>query len=95
MKTTFQLLALSAAVLPTLPTMAHAQQVGTTKALAPLAGPQYTPAAGQSNIGFYGTDLGYTVKHNGNLRLLFGDTQANNATWNPYQVMLMRTRLTP
>jgi len=75
MKTTFQLLALSAAVLPT---MVHAQQVGTTKALAPLAGPQSTPAAGQSNIGFYGTDLGYTVKHNGNLRILFGDTQANN-----------------
>ena len=61
-----------------LPLLAHAQSIVSTKALAPLAGPQYTPATGQSQIGFFGTDLGYTVKHNGNLRVLFGDTQANS-----------------
>jgi hypothetical protein len=62
-----------------LPATLSAQNVGTTTVLAPLAGPNYTPAAGQSAIGFWGTDLGYTIKHNGNLRILFGDTHANDS----------------
>ncbi len=45
-----------------------------SKALAPLAGPQYTPPSNQTDIGFYGTDLGITMKHNGQLRILFGDS---------------------
>jgi hypothetical protein len=57
------------------PALASAQSVGATQTLAPLAGPQSTPAAGQAGIGFFGADLGYTVKHNGALRILFGDTQ--------------------
>jgi hypothetical protein len=61
------------------PALAAAQSVGATQTLAPLAGPMSTPAAGQANIGFFGTDLGVTVKHNGNLRILFGDTQANSS----------------
>jgi hypothetical protein len=64
-----------------MPALASAQSVGTTQTLAPLAGPQSTPAAGQAGIGFFGTDLGYTVKHNGALRILFGDTQANSLTF--------------
>lgn len=74
MKSLYRLLALSAAWLPA---FVHAQNVGATTTLAPLAGPHYTPAAGQAAIGFYGTDLGYAVKHNGNLRVLFGDTWAD------------------
>jgi hypothetical protein len=42
--------------------------------LAALAGPLYTPAPGQANIGFYGTDLGVTFSHAGEIRILFGDT---------------------
>jgi hypothetical protein len=55
---------------------ARAQTVPSspTSVLAPLAGRMYQPAAGQSNIGFAGTDLGFTFKHNGQLRILFGDT---------------------
>ena len=57
---------------------AQAQQVGTTVALAPLAGPQYTPAAGQETLQLYGTDLGYTFEHDGQLRIMFGDTLATS-----------------
>lgn len=60
-----------------MPTWVHAQSVGPTTPLAPLAGPHYTPAAAQTNIGFYGTDLGYAVQHNGSIRILFGDTWAD------------------
>jgi hypothetical protein len=45
-------------------------------ALAPLAGPHYTPPPSQTNIGFYGTDLGFTMKHEGQLRIVFGDSWA-------------------
>ena len=45
-----------------------------SKPLAPLAGPQYHPAPGQSGIRFYGTDLGFTMKHEGQLRIVFGDS---------------------
>jgi hypothetical protein len=50
-----------------------------TSVLAPLAGPDYTPAKGQENLQFYGTDLGYTVSHRGELRILFGDSFARPA----------------
>jgi hypothetical protein len=76
MKSLFQLLALGAALAPSI---AYAQSIQSTTVLAPLAGPNYTPASGQSGIGFWGTDLGYTFKHNGNLRVLFGDTHADDA----------------
>jgi hypothetical protein len=45
-------------------------------ALAPLAGPHYTAPANQADIGFYGTDLGFTMKHEGQLRIVFGDSWA-------------------
>lgn len=48
--------------------------IGETRVLAPLAGRQYTPPADQLNIGFHGTDLGFSVKHQGALYFLFGDT---------------------
>jgi hypothetical protein len=56
--------------------LVHAQTVNPadSKALAPLAGPQYHAAPGQSSIGFYGTDLGFTMKHEGQLRIVFGDS---------------------
>ena len=44
--------------------------------LAPLIGPHYRPAVGQSDVGFYGTDMGFTYRHRGQLRILFGDTWA-------------------
>ena len=59
--------------------VAGAQQVGATVALAPLAGPNYTPAPGQAGLQFYGTDLGYTFTHDGELRILFGDTLITDA----------------
>ena len=37
-----------------------------------LAGPGSTPV--DPNVGFFGTDLGWTVEHDGELRILFGDT---------------------
>lgn len=60
-------------------THADAQSLPTSPStvLAPLAGRHYTPAPGQATIGFYGTDLGFTFKHEGQLRVLFGDTWAN------------------
>lgn len=47
--------------------------------LAPLAGSYYTPAPGQSGIGFYGTDLGWAFQHGNKLRFLFGDSWANTS----------------
>jgi hypothetical protein len=44
--------------------------------LAPLAGPHQRRAPGQESLAFYGTDLGYTVHHGGELRIAFGDTHA-------------------
>jgi hypothetical protein len=49
-------------------------QIVETNVLAPLMGRLSTPAAGQGNIGVYGTDLGVPVVVDKNLRLLFGDT---------------------
>ena len=51
-----------------------------TEALSTLAGPYYAgaddqvDARGKSSIGFYGTDLGMSFVHEGQLRFLFGDT---------------------
>ena len=49
-----------------------------TIALAPLAGPHQRRANGQESLAFYGTDLGYTVNHGGELRILFGDTYVSD-----------------
>ena len=45
--------------------------------LGVLAGSFYVPAPEQSAIGFYGTDLGVSVQHGDELRVLFGDTWAD------------------
>jgi hypothetical protein len=58
--------------------MSSAQTVATPPTtLAPLAGRFYTPQIGQSNIGFYGTDLGLTLSVGNQLRILFGDSWAD------------------
>jgi hypothetical protein len=49
-------------------------RVESTDKLAVLAGPLYTPAPDQDDVGFYGTDLGVAFEHQGELRILFGDT---------------------
>jgi hypothetical protein len=54
-----------------------------TQTLAPLAGKLYTPAAGQEVVTFHGTDLGFTVAHKGDVRILFGDTWTDPVT-NPF-----------
>ena len=54
-----------------------------TRTLAPLAGKLYTPAAGQEALAFHGTDLGWTVAHKGEVRILFGDTWTDPVT-NPF-----------
>jgi hypothetical protein len=48
-----------------------------TVALAPLAGPHQRRTAGQEDLAFYGTDLGYTAHHGGALHIVFGDTHAS------------------
>jgi hypothetical protein len=44
----------------------------TSEMLGTIAGPT-TPLA-QPGLAFYGTDLGWTVEHDGTLLMLFGDT---------------------
>ncbi len=53
-------------------TPAPARIVATAEVLGPLAGPNATLA--QPGLQFYGTDLGWTVEHDGKLLMLFGDT---------------------
>jgi hypothetical protein len=69
------------AALVVLPTTALGQSIGSTTIMTPLAGRLYTPASGQnpSTIGFWGTDLGWTVKYKNDLRILFGDTWSNSS----------------
>jgi hypothetical protein len=55
-------------------------RIGTTTVLAPLVGHMATPAAGQEDIGFYGTDLGRSAAYKGVLRLMFGDTSRSPGT---------------
>jgi hypothetical protein len=69
-------LALPSALLSSL---GHAQSVGSTTVLAPFAGHMFTPASGQSSIGFWGTDLGFSVYDGTNLRFYFGDSWADSA----------------
>jgi hypothetical protein len=76
MKTGLALACAALALIPCAAAQAQTVNPGSTSALAPLASPQYTPAAGQAAIGFYGTDLGITLKHEGQLRILFGDSWA-------------------
>ena len=45
--------------------------------LAPMVGQLATPAAGQEDIGFYGADLGITFRHGDEMRMLFGDSYAD------------------
>jgi hypothetical protein len=60
--------------------VSSAQTVATPPTtLAPLAGRFYAPQIGQTNIGFYGTDLGLTVTVGTQLRILFGDSWANTS----------------
>jgi hypothetical protein len=59
------------------PAFAQAQTVVENQIVAPLAGRMYTPANTQSPNNFYGTDLGITFKHKGQLRILFGDTTSD------------------
>jgi hypothetical protein len=56
------------------PAAALAGTVQTTTVLAPFAG-HY---AAQTNIGFYGTDLGYPVYDGTNIRFYFGDSWSDN-----------------
>src|SRR5262245_56551870 len=65
------LLSMTLLISPMLVQAAAAQSIGATTALAPLTG---RLAPGQSSVGVYGTDLGYSFKHNGSIRFLFGDT---------------------
>ena len=53
--------------------LAHAASFTTTsEMLGTIAGP--TIALAQPGLAFYGTDLGWTVEHDGTLLMLFGDT---------------------
>lgn len=56
---------------------AHAQTILNTQIRAPLAGRFATPATGQGNIGFQGTDLGFSFKHGNELRIIYGDSWAD------------------
>ncbi len=54
--------------------------VGGTQVLGPFTGPQATLHPDNVDphpIRYYGTDLGWTYEHNGQLHILFGDTMAN------------------
>jgi hypothetical protein len=55
-------------------------RIGPTTVLAPLVGQMATPAPGQEDIGFYGTDLGRSAAYKGVLRLMFGDTSRSPGT---------------
>jgi hypothetical protein len=55
----------------------RAFSLGTTDVVAPLLGSMYTPAPGQSAIGFYASDLGRSTVHEGMLRFMFGDSWAD------------------
>lgn len=48
--------------------------ISMTTRLGSLAGPFYRAAPGQSEIGFFGTDLGVSFEHAGEIRIIFGDT---------------------
>ena len=54
------------------PPAAAAGFVATSEIVGPMAGPN-APLA-QPGLAFYGTDLGWTVEHDGQLLMLFGDT---------------------
>jgi hypothetical protein len=47
-------------------------EIGPTEILGPLIGPGATPAP--PGLLLYGTDLGWTFEHDGQLEILFGDT---------------------
>ena len=50
----------------------NAQVASPPQVIGTIAGPGSTPV--NPNLGFFGTDLGWTVEHDGELRILFGDT---------------------
>jgi hypothetical protein len=50
------------------------QVVGTTRAIAAVAGRFSKPASTQPRLRFYGADLGWTFKHGDELWTLFGDS---------------------
>ncbi len=59
------------------PALVRAQTVVENQIVAPLAGRMYTPPSFQPPVDFYGTDLGFTFKHKGQLRILFGETTSD------------------
>jgi len=56
------------------PLAASAQVASPPVVIGTLAGPGSTPA--DPNVAFFGTDLGWTVEHKGELRIFFGDTDS-------------------
>jgi hypothetical protein len=54
------------------PLAAHAQVVGAPQIVGTLVGPGAT--SDPPGVQFYGTDLGWTFEHQGELQILFGDT---------------------
>jgi hypothetical protein len=63
---------LAAAALVVLASAVHARIAATSVVLGTLAGPGGAPAP--AGVQFYGTDLGWTFEHEGQLLVLFGDT---------------------
>lgn len=72
----------SALVLLAAPGVAQAQTVDLSRSgpIAPLAGQMSTPAWYQTDIGFWGTDMGFLFKHKDALWIAFGDTVADKTT---------------
>ena len=64
----------------------RAEIVATSEIVGRLAGPGAQLA--QPGLAFYGTDLGWTVEHDGRLVMLFGDT------W-PYQPSAIQQSASP
>jgi hypothetical protein len=65
---------LTLASLVWLPSLALAQVASPPEILGWLVGPQAAKA--QPDLAFFGADLGWTVEHQGELQILFGDTDS-------------------
>ena len=60
----------------------NAPVVGETTVLGPFTGagaPLHPDNISPHPIAYYGTDLGFTYEHQGELKILFGDTMADEA----------------
>lgn len=60
--------------------LAQSVPPNATRVLAPLVGPFATPAPGQESTAGFATDLGLTDVHEGQLRIIFGDSLAPGVT---------------